>query len=60
MNRDLRQPARRGLPLLGAAKIKRTLQAERTQHFDIGLRQVSEMVGTEDLPPADKTAVHSG
>jgi len=60
MNRNFRKPARRGHALLGAPKIERAFQAERPQHFDIGLGKVSEMVGTEDLPPADKTAVSSG
>src|ERR1700675_908549 len=60
MTRNLPKPARRGHALLGAAKIERAFQAERPQHVDIGLGKVSEMVGTEDLPPADHTAVSAG
>jgi hypothetical protein len=57
MNRDLFNAAHRGGALLGAAKIERALQAQGSQQFDIGLGEMAEMVGTEDLPPADGAAI---
>ena len=46
--------------LLGAAKIERALQTQAAQHFDIGLGEMAEMVGAEDLPPADGAAISGG
>ena len=57
MNRNFLKNADGGCALLGAAKIERALQAEAAQHVDIGLGEMAEMVGTEDLPPADSPAI---
>ena len=57
MNRDLRQPASGLGAFLGASKIERAFQPEGSQHPDIGRREVAEMVGAEDLPPAHPAAV---
>ena len=46
-----------GSTFLGAAKIEGAFQAEAAQHLDIGLGKMAEMVGAEDLPPADRAAV---
>jgi len=42
---------------VGTAKIERTLQTQGAQQLDIDLGEVAEMVGTEDLPPADGAAI---
>ena len=54
---DFLDAADRGNAFLGAAEIEGALDAKAAQHLDIGLGQVAEMVGAEDLPPADGTAV---
>ena len=53
MDRDLRHAADGGDALLGAAKVERASDAEAAQHLDIGFGEMAEMVGAEDLPPAD-------
>jgi hypothetical protein len=60
MNRDLLKTAEGGNALLSAAKIERAFQTKTTQHRDIIGREVAEMVGTENLPPADGTAISGG
>ena len=60
MNRNLRHAADGGDALLGAAKVERASDAEAAQHLDIGLGEVAEMVGAEDLPPADAAAAAGG
>ena len=60
MNRDLLNAAHGGNALLGAAEIEGAPDAEAAQHLDIGVGEVAEMVGTEDLPPADSAAVAGG
>ena len=57
MNRDLAMTAHRGNPLLGAAEIERAADAEAAQRLDIGFREVAQVVGSEDLPPADDPTV---
>jgi hypothetical protein len=60
MNRDLLNAAKCGRALFGAAKIERAFQTKTTQHRDIISREVAEMVGTENLPPADSAAISGG
>jgi len=60
MHGDLFDATHRRNALLGAAKIERALQTQAAQHFDIGLGEMAEMVGAEDLPPADSTAIFAG
>src|SRR6202789_3378426 len=60
MHRDLLQRTDGRGALLGAAKIERALQAEAAQHIDIGLGEMAEMIGTEDLSPADSAAILAG
>ena len=60
MDRDLLDAAQRGGALLGAAEIECAFDAERAQHRDVGLGEMAEMVGAEDLPPADDAAVLAG
>ena len=60
MNRDLLKTAEGGNALLSATKIERAFQTQGTQNLDIRLGKVAEMVGTEDLPPADGPAIPGG
>ncbi len=60
MNRDLLKTAEGGNALLSAAKIERAFQTQGTQNLDIGLGKVAEMIGAEDLPPADSPAIPGG
>ena len=60
MDSDLLNPADRGSALLGAAEIEGAPDAEAAQHLDIGFGEVAEMVGAENLPPADGAAVAGG
>src|SRR6476646_9813317 len=57
MNRDPGKAADRGSALFGTPKIKRALQTQGTQNLDIGLGEVAEMVGAEDLAPAHRPAI---
>ena len=60
MNRDLLEGADGRRALLNAAKIERALQTEATHHFDIGAGKMTEMVGTENLPPTHRAAIVTG
>jgi len=60
MDRDFLKTAHRRNALVDATKIERALQTETTQHLDVSLGEVAEMVGAEDLPPADSAAIFGG
>ena len=57
MDCDLLKTAYRRQAFLGAAKIESAFQAEAAQHLDVGFGEMAEMVGAEDLSPADAAAV---
>ena len=60
MNRDFLDGADGRSALVNATKIERALQAKAAQHVGIGLGEMAEMVGTEYLPPADRSAIPAG
>jgi len=60
MDRDLGNAAQRCCALLGAAKIERAFEAQPAQHLDIGVGEMAEMVGAEDLPPAHDATIAGG
>ena len=60
MDGDVGHAAQRRDALLGAAKIERAPDTEAAQHLDVGVGEMAEMVGAEDLPPAHDAAVPGG
>ena len=60
MNRDLLNGAARRVALFPAAKIERAPYPQAAQHRNVGLGQMAEMIGTEDLPPAHRASVLAG
>src|SRR5262249_28332224 len=42
---------------IGAAKIESVLHAELSYNADVALGQKAQMIGAEDMPPADAAAV---
>ena len=60
MNRDFADAAERGDTLFGAAKVERASHAQAAQDCNVGLRDMAEMIGAEDLPPADLASVAGG
>ena len=60
MHGDVCNRAEGAAALLGPSEIECGLQANATQNRDIGLRQVTEMVGAEDVPPPHRSAVLAG
>ena len=57
MHRDLLDRAGCSRAFIGAAKIESVLDAELAHDADIGLAQMAQMIGAEDMPPADGVAV---
>jgi hypothetical protein len=57
MNRDSRQSADRCDAFLCAPEIESALQTQAAENFDIGLRDMAEMVGAKDLPPTHRAPV---
>ncbi len=57
MDGDFFQSAGRARALLQSAKIERAFHAERAYDLDIGGREMAEMIGAENLAPADDATV---